>query len=345
MTPPAPRPDNPGLAPLAEAERAYLWEVEHRGNILAEGGFAALASALGRADRAGIARMLAPSFRGDACNPTREVVRQAEWGRVVRRHGQHEASPDGDLGAGPWLGRLFQSTPRFAAPPRVKLSLMGLSPTVREEYDKPWDASCLLRMWGESRPGGPAEFSAHLHLRIDRPERSHRSEGGWIRSARIVRTLTAEASHPLMKEVATDRGIDVAGSTTTGSDRARMTGHRRRLPLRLRPRRPDRYARHRRPPHAALPRPRRREVRGRDPRSRPAAAFELDELDLHGPSCGSPRFVDLDGDGWEDLILGPLVYRNEEGRTFPNVTHEEQLRACPFDAAGMAGGRLSTATA
>ena len=46
-------------------------------------------------------------------------------------------------------------------------------------------------------------------------------------------------------------------------------------------------------------------------------------------------FVDLDGDGWEDLILGDRIYRNEGGRRFVDYTSRTNLRL-PRDAAGIA---------
>src|SRR5207247_3594898 len=37
-------------------------------------------------------------------------------------------------------------------------------------------------------------------------------------------------------------------------------------------------------------------------------------------------FVDLDGDGWEDLILGDHVYRNEEGKRFIDYSYRSNPR-------------------
>jgi hypothetical protein len=46
-------------------------------------------------------------------------------------------------------------------------------------------------------------------------------------------------------------------------------------------------------------------------------------------------WVDLDGDGWEDLILGPYVFRNIKGERFQNVTALCNLRL-PTSAGGVA---------
>src|SRR5439155_4164225 len=48
-------------------------------------------------------------------------------------------------------------------------------------------------------------------------------------------------------------------------------------------------------------------------------------LDPTGPNLVA-AFVDLDGDGWEDLILDRKVFRNEAGQRFRDVTHRSNLR-------------------
>src|SRR5262249_21133432 len=46
-------------------------------------------------------------------------------------------------------------------------------------------------------------------------------------------------------------------------------------------------------------------------------------------------FVDLDGDGWEDLVLGDgRLYRNQGGKRFEEVTQLSNLRF-PADAGGI----------
>src|SRR5262249_29269482 len=46
-------------------------------------------------------------------------------------------------------------------------------------------------------------------------------------------------------------------------------------------------------------------------------------------------FVDLDGDGWDDLIIGQSIYRNEQGKRFSDVTARCNL-SLPPDASGIA---------
>jgi hypothetical protein len=45
-------------------------------------------------------------------------------------------------------------------------------------------------------------------------------------------------------------------------------------------------------------------------------------------------WVDIDGDGWEDLILGGRIFRNETGQRFVDYTARSNLRL-PLDASGI----------
>src|SRR5262249_42240835 len=59
-------------------------------------------------------------------------------------------------------------------------------------------------------------------------------------------------------------------------------------------------------------------------------------LSMNSMLMGDARiaaFADLDGDGWEDLIVGPMVYRNEAGRHVTPVTHETNFHP-PLCATG-----------
>jgi hypothetical protein len=58
-------------------------------------------------------------------------------------------------------------------------------------------------------------------------------------------------------------------------------------------------------------------------------------LSDHPGTSVMAAFVDIDGDGWEDLILGDRVYRNENGQRFVDYTRRTNLRL-PRDAAGIA---------
>src|SRR6516162_2576702 len=78
LAPPAasrisPAPESDTDLPLDEAQRAFLWEVEHHGLLLGRHGFQPLADALSRGDTAALGNILAEDFSGEMLSEPREV--------------------------------------------------------------------------------------------------------------------------------------------------------------------------------------------------------------------------------------------------------------------------------
>jgi len=73
-------------------------------------------------------------------------------------------------------------------------------------------------------------------------------------------------------------------------------------------------------------------------RGRPDGTFEdvtaRMGLPPGGPGTAAAAWVDIDGDGWEDLLLGGRVYRNEGGRGFTNYTGRCNMRL-PYNPANV----------
>jgi len=326
-----PRAKSTGITFLAESERLYLWDIEHLGNVLVEAGFKNLASAISRCDRPAITGMFAPTFRGSMNRHLREVAHRSEWGSVSRRH--HDPSAILELDRGEWVDQLLEYRRRFTSRPLVKFSLMGLTPSARSDFDRPWDASCILRLWGESGPSQPLEITAQLHFRVARPDTAGYSAGGWLLSAAVVETQIAESRRPLMREVAAARGINVAALHDNWRDRGRMTvtggiylcDFDRDGTIDMLVTDVLRFWIY----------------RGTGGGSFADVTAELGLLSA--PSIAThmmqpgrvAAFADLDGDGWEDLILSRQLYRNEEGRRFRRVTHLSNLEL-PQEATGLA---------
>jgi hypothetical protein len=300
---------------LEESERDYLWQIEHGGNLLVKHGFGPFAAALRQADGPALLALCAADFHGG--EPAQAAwsgdglitVRRAEGGTTTR-----------PLGRDQFVQSLLAFRREFHAEPKVKLSLMQLHPADRASPDGPWEGTCQLRVWGEKVPGQPAEVIAYLSYRVRKPTEEGMKTGGWLSACAIDQSQVGSAGHFLMREAAEARGLEVAAlhDNWKAEKTIGATGGVYVCDF------------------------------DRD------GILDMLVVDVNGfwlyqgqkdgqfrdvtQQMGLPRwppadgwavpaaFVDLDGDGWDDLILGRSVYRNEGGQRFTNVTGRCNLR-------------------
>src|SRR5262249_4191874 len=203
------------------------------------------------------------------------------------------------------------------APPRAELKLVTLSPKRRRHLEGAWEGTALLRLYGEHAPGAPAEVAAVLRDEVTRPSREALAGPGWLRAAAVLEVPTARAPHYLFAEVARRRGLDPSKlhdnwktdwlQTTPGGVYVCDFDRDGILDVLV------------------------TDVTGCTLyRGRPCGTVE-DVTER----CGLPRhrdgppvaaWVDIDGDGWEDLILCGRVFRNEGGKRFADYTDRCNLR-------------------
>jgi hypothetical protein len=329
--PPAPPPvasadpaaveeDDAGDGPtLAAEEREFLWDVEHHGNVLNAEGFAALAQALRQGDGAALLAMLAPNFTGHAPDQPFEAAIQSDVAQVTRT--QDAGQTPCSLTREQFLARLLEFRRLFVEqPPKVKLLVMTLLPKVREEREGAWTGRAQLRLHGETQAGQPAEVVVLLDCEVARPTKERLRQPGWLRSARWQQNLVARASHYLMGDVARQRGIDAAlfhdnwredprssSSLLVATGGVFLCDFDRDGWVDVLITDVNRYALYRGTAGGVF-----RDVTeeyglARLPSNRNA---------LSGVAC----WIDIDGDGWEDLILGERVYRNVSGKNFLDQT-------------------------
>lgn len=311
-------PAAPSLT-LDESQRQFLWDVEHHGLVLSKHGFRALADGLSRADAQGLLALLAPDFTGQVLQQPREVRVANDFVDIVRQ--EDAGHPRLVLTREQFRDRLLDCRRLFAQPPKVHLALMALAPTARENPESPWQGTCQLRLWGETAPGQPGEVILYLQYQVSRPAEETYRKGGWLQACAITQSQNAQAPRFLLREVAAERGIDrrrfhdnwekgIKGTITGGVylcdfDRDGLLDM---LVVDL-----NCVALYKGQPEGKF----------LDVTSEVGLLGHL--LNPTGPNLVA-AFVDLDGDGWEDLILDKRLYRNDAGQRFLDVTPQSNLR-------------------
>jgi hypothetical protein len=357
---PVPAPSAPEVvaekAPVAllpDEERKYLWEIEHHGWLLKKYGYKPLSNALRLADARALRAMLADPFEGQVLQDPAEVSFSSSYVKVGRRE-VVEGRPLRPVDRDAFVAQLLDYRRLFVLPPKVEMALMTLSPVTRGDLDGNWEGQCQLRMYGETAfddqpqpeavravtqlglasggwtrllpPGAVGEVIVYLKHRVPRPTEKNLARPGWLQAATVREALVGRASHLLLKDVAAERGIDPRRFHDNWRDERKLTNtggvfvcdfdHDGYLDVLITD--VKRIALYK-----GLPGGKFRDV---------TTAVGLPTE----PSDDSPvaAFVDLDGDGWEDLILGGRIYRNDEGRRFEDWTESTNLRI-PSDAGGI----------
>ncbi|HKI33612.1 MAG TPA: VCBS repeat-containing protein [Gemmataceae bacterium] len=312
---------------LKEEEREYLWNIEHQGNVLVRYGFGPLAAALRQASAPTLLTLLDDDFQGQALREPREVAWRTDWLTAVRQ--MDGGKPPLALNRNEFVERLLDYRRLFHKEPKVKLSLMKLSPMQRGETGGLWEGTCQLRLWGEKAPGEPAEVIAYLRYRIPKPTEQRLKVGGWLSACSIEQSHVGQARHFLLREAAAERGINVEAIHDSWKTE-RQPGDTGGVFL------------------CDFDRDGILDMLITDVngywlyKGLPGGKFRDVTVEMGLPTrppmpnyAPPAAFIDIDGDGWDDLILGQSVYKNEGGKHFTNVTAKCNL-ALPIDGIGFA---------
>jgi hypothetical protein len=301
-------PGTPADLTLGKEQREYLWQVEHHGLILSRRGFSRIAKALKDNDAGALLALFADGFEGEVPGQPREVRFERDAIRVVRQQdsGQRPVHLDRDGVA----RRLLDDRRRFSRPPTVKLALMALAPVDGKDLDGVWQGTCQLRMFGDMGPGRLGEVVLYLRYRLPRPTEELLGSDGWLRSIAITQRQVAESPRFLMREVAAERGINVKRFHDNWATPERTRSVAGGINL------------------CDFNRDGCLDLLITDLsanvlyQGRPDGTFtDVTQL-VNLPRSQwliNATFTDLDGDGWEDLIYGNVILRNNEGRSFSLV--------------------------
>jgi hypothetical protein len=306
-------PDN---LQLPVAEREYLWTIEHHGNLLSKHGWSKLGAALASADGAALARILAADFSGTFPSQQRRVRTAVAYAAVDRL--EDVGHPPERVDSRAVCARLLELRKVFTArAPHVKVKTITLSPRRRGRLTGTWQGTAKIRMYGEYAPGAPAEVLLFLRYVVVQPTEHNLARPGWLQSMEVYQVNQAKSPHYLFAEVARERGLDASKLHDNWTARQFLNApggvfvcdfdQDGILDVLV------------------------TDVNGHTLyQGRPDGTFRkvTKRVGLPQNAMGGvvAAWVDIDGDGYPDLILGDRVYRNNAGKRFVDYTDRCNLR-------------------
>jgi hypothetical protein len=238
---------------------------------------------------------------------------------------QNSGAPPVPLTAAQFVARLVELRKVVGTAPKVKIVVATIKPKDAHSTDGLWEGQALLRIHGESTPGAPAEVTATVAYEVRNPTEATLTSGGWLRAAHLRQLAVARSPRYLFAETAKARGLNTAlhdnwtaGTIAITTGGVYVTDFDR-----------DGYL----------------DVLVTDLtgnalyRGGPGGKFTdvTERMGLPRKNLGTvaaAAWVDLDGDGWDDLILDARVYRNVTGTSLEDFTAQCSLRV-PVDLSGI----------
>jgi hypothetical protein len=310
--------------PMSEEQRRRIWDVEHHVLVLSKYWFGAFAQALKNAQAPMLASMLAADFKGQKPRAPAEERLDAPFAQLVRRKDTGVMPIVLDRAA--FVAEMLEYRKPFVHPPHVELYPTTLMPQEQDHLDGRWHGTAVLRLWGEVGPGQPGEVVLRLEFGLPFPLEN--TQPGWLGSCAIKQAQVARAPRFLLRDVTRARGIDpawfhdnwVKHSNLPSAGSIFLADFNRDGMIDVLISDIQRLAL-----YQGLPDGKFKDV---------TEAMGLPLAPPPQPDFIVAGFVDIDGDGWEDLILAGEIYRNEKGQGFVNCTAATDLRF-PQNAAGI----------
>ncbi len=310
---------------ISEEQREFLWKTEHYGNALTRYGFEPLAKRISESDKVGIAKVLTSEFQAQAFTYSAPLSHQNRQLEITRQsHPEHLRSV---LNGEQFVEWLIGQIANFHKKPKVRFHLMALQPIDGKTIvPEKWTATAKLRIWGESEPGSPHEILAYFDLTTGKLENKVLSDSAWLSELNFSLIQTARSKGFLMKEVTGERGVKTADMHDNWNlSQKKMVGNSGGVYLSdyNRDGYMDMLVTDIKGPNKLILYQGAENGRMTDVTA---------DVGLHSSHAGFVSFLDVDDDGWEDLIHmwknspdGCRIYRNQEGRHFADATHLSNL--------------------
>ena len=304
---------------LPKVHQEFLWNTESVGLELGQFAWPQFADALRSANADAVSALFAKGFQAEISSQSKRLEVEREFGLLVRN--EADGSEWKQLDASDFTSWLLDHRDRFdASPEDVKFSLKAISPLNRDQPTGDWKGTVAIEIRSTETSGIRRELVILLDFQSVHPERESLAKGGWLRSCRVLQVSIAHSDHPLMNEVAIERGLPdnlhdnwAGGGSLVNTGGAYFCDYNRDGCLDVLLMDTSKFV-----PSMLY-------------RGSPEGQF-VDVTREVGLSRAPPAlhaaFVDIDNDGWEDIVLpGVAVYRNVNGGHFEDITNHSNLTA------------------
>ncbi len=300
---------------LPEKEREFLWECEHRGNLLSETGWRSVSNAIVHNQHDELVAILADGFRGKV--PASDLNHRFKDNEISAQRSSPAANLLQRQEFAKWLLDLRRP---FISKPSISIATLSLAPRSQMDLTEDWQGKCRMRTSGQQTEK-VSEIVVTFDFTITSTDRDKLDAAGWWSHCEITQIDSSESHEFLMREVAADRGFLLHtlhdNWNATSGQRVVSTGGVYLCDFNR-----DGYT----------------DVLVTEPfsprstmlyRGLSEGHFEDATYEVRLPNLADADhalFADIDNDGWEDLlILGRGVFRNVEGTRFQDATRATNL--------------------
>ena len=307
---------------LSKSDRKSIWEAEQKGNILSSVAFKEFSSAFSKGNSVKLKKFLGSEFAGNLLVDGTRFQSSSKKFEASRETGNTEFKNISSSELVDWLINLKN---QYNGSPSVNFSLMKIHPQERTDSKGKWTGEGKFIINGPGEGGSLQEHRIFFDWTCNQLTEKALKRDGWLSGLKITRLEHSRSDDSLFKEVSKERGLDTASfhnnwdlepdKMIANSGGVYVTDFNRdgNLDLCLTDiLHPSKFILYKGEKGKFLD--------------------VTQELGLASSFAGLVVFVDLDGDGWEDLIhqwnnsrFGIRVMRNVKGEKFVDATHLTNL--------------------
>ncbi len=326
----APESDEPELA-LSTEQAKYLQDVEHLGGfVLGDLAFPKVAQALKDKNREELTAFFAEDFSGSLFDNDGGTPATYPFATLRTWSDGHDAPLECDRES--FVAQLLALRDELAELESAKFKVMLMSPETRGDLEGSWRGSFKFILAGKTADGSVAQHVIKFHCRIAKITDETPDQRNWFLECKPYKAKYSASQEPLMVDMTAETGIDADHLTDNWKT---VAAGKKELPFMTGGLYMADYNQDGRMDVLLTdingPRLYRGEAEGRFVDVTEEAGLPANVLDVLVAA-----FADLDNDGFEDLILGSYVFRNDKGERFEQLAPEIETNLQLESASGYA---------